>query len=143
MKNSIVTLTYTLELSEILTDGSFMHDHVVDIRRCHDGQVRPIEEEILKRLRNHFISYDQFAIDLDDMSSCEEADLCKMLNQYEGNTLIITDNLPEVAKICTLYDIPFISQIFYVVETGKGDFIKPFLQPQNKMIAPKDIVVFG
>ncbi len=131
-KNSIVSIARTVELSEICTDGSFKHDHVIDIRRCNQGRARPVEEEVLKRLRNHFISYDQMAMDMKDVGPCEEVHLCEMLKEYEGDVLLVTDDVPQVASLCNIYDIPFESKVFYVVETGKGDIIKPFEQPQQQ-----------
>ena len=141
--NSIVTIARTVELSEILTDGSFKHDNVVDIRRCEEGCARPVEEEVLKRLRNHFISYDQMQMDMNDVGPCEEVHLCEMLQEYEGNTLIVTDNVPQVARLCNIYDIPFESKVFYVVETGKGDVIKSLDQPQSQQSSTAKLGVFG
>ena len=133
-KNSVVTIARTVELSEILTDGSFHHDHVIDIRRCEQGRARPVEEEVLKRLRNHFISYDQLQMDMNDVGPCEEVHLCEMLQEYDGNILLVTDNVPQVAGLCNIYDIPFESKVFYIVETGKGDVVKSFEQPQQSPV---------
>ncbi len=141
--NSIVTIARTVELSEILTDGGFKHNHVIDIRRCEEGRARPVEEEVLKRLRNHFISYDQMAMDLNDVGPCEEVHLCEMLQEYEGNTLLVADDVPQVAKLCNIYNIPFESKVFYVVETGKGDVIKPYDQPQVQASSAAKFGVFG
>lgn len=123
-KNSIVTIARNVELSEILTNGSFNHQHVVDLRRCEEGRARPVEEEVLKCLRNHFVSYDQVQMDMTDVGPCEEVHLCEMIQEYEGNMLLITDDVPQVAHLCGIYNIPFTSKVFYVVETGKGDVIK-------------------
>ena len=142
-KNSVVTIARTVELSEILTDGSFLHDHVIDIRRCEQGRARPVEEEVLKRLRNHFISYDQLQMDMNNAGPCEKVHLCEMLQEYDGNILLITDNVPQVASLCNIYDIPFESKVFYVVETGKGGVLKSFEQPRSPQPTAAKFGVFG
>lgn len=126
-KNSIVTIARTIELNEITTDGSFEHRHVIDLRSGDEGLARPVEEDVLKRLNNHFISYDQVKMDMNDVGPCEEIQLCEMLQEYEGNVLLITEDVAQVAHLCSIYKIPFTSKVFYVVETGKGDVIKPFV----------------
>lgn len=126
-KNSIVTIARTIELNEITTDGSFEHRHVIDLRSGDEGLARPVEEDVLKRLNNHFISYDQVKMDMNDVGPCEEIHLCEMLQEYEGNVLLITEDVAQVAHLCSIYKIPFTSKVFYVVETGKGDVIKPFV----------------
>ncbi len=126
-KNSVVTIARTIELNEIITDGSFEHRHVIDLRCSEEGLARPVEEDVLKRLNNHFISYDQISMDMNDVGPCEEIHLCEMLQEYEGNVLLITEDVAQVAHLCSIYKIPFTSKVFYVVETGKGDVIKPYI----------------
>jgi len=73
--NQVVTIARSIELNEIITDGSFEHNHVVDLRNNENGCARPVEENVLNRLKNHFISYDQLAMDLKDSGPCEEIHL--------------------------------------------------------------------
>lgn len=133
-KNSTVTISRSVELSEILTDGSFDHQHVVDLRRNNTGFARPVEEDVLKSLRNHFISYTQMEIDLKDAGPCEEIHLCEMLQEFNGNVLLITEEVAQVAHLCNIYKIPFTSKVFYVVETGKGDVVKPYVPVEQKPV---------
>jgi len=130
--NQVVTIARSIELNEIITDGSFEHNHVVDLRNNENGCARPVEENVLNRLKNHFISYDQLAMDLKDSGPCEEIHLCEMLKEYEGNVLLITEDVPQAAHLCSIYKIPFNSKVFYVVETGKGDVIKPFTPVEDR-----------
>lgn len=141
-KNSIVTIARTVELNEIITDGSFEHSHVIDLRRNEEGLARPVEEDVLKRLKNHFISYNQVQMDMKDVGPCEEVHLCEMLQEYEGNVLLITEDVPQVAHLCNIYKIPFTSKVFYVVETGKGDVIKPYT-PVEEQRRPARFGSFG
>jgi len=130
--NAIVTITRSVEVSEIIADGSFKHKHVFDLRCCEAGHARPVEEDVLKRLRNHFISYDQLPMDMNSIGPCEEVNLCEMIKDHPGDILIITEDVAQVASLCDIYKIPFTSKVFYVVETGKGDVIKPFVAPQKQ-----------
>ncbi len=141
-KDSIVTIARTVELNEIITDGSFEHSHVIDLRRNEEGLARPVEEDILKRLKNHFISYNQVQMDMKDVGPCEEVHLCEMLQEYEGNVLLITEDVPQVAHLCSIYKIQFTSKVFYVVETGKGDVIKPYT-PVEEQRQPARFGSFG
>jgi len=127
--NSTVTIARTVELSEILTDGTFDYQHVIDLRRCEKGNARPVEEAVLKRLKNHFISYNQVQMNMDEIGPCEEVHLGEMLQDYDGNVLLISEEVAQVAHLCNIYKIPFTSKVFYVVETGKGDIVKPYEQP--------------
>lgn len=135
--NSTVTLARTVDLCEILTDGSFDHNHVIDLRRSQTGQARPVEEDVLKRLKNHFISYDQVEMDMENVGPCEEIHLCELLKEYEGNVLLVTEDVPQVAHLCNIYKIPFTSKVFYVVETGKGDVVKPFTPMEEKNMSAR------
>ncbi len=136
-----VTLSSFIELCDISTDGRFEYESVIDLRRCEKGNSRPIEEVILKKLRNHFISYKQLNINIDILGSDEEAQICEVIEHSNGNSLVITDDVPKVAHLCNLNQIPFVSKVFYVVETGKGDIIKPF--DQHAAAERKPEVRFG
>lgn len=125
-ENCIVTITPSVELSEIVADARFNHHHVFDLRCDAKGNARPIEEALLKRLQNHFISYDQIPMDMDTTGPCQEVHLCEMIREHKGNILIVTDHVASIAHLCSIYKIPFRSNVFYVVETGKGDVVKPF-----------------
>jgi hypothetical protein len=136
MKNGAkVTIAQSIEVSDILCDGTFKHSHVFDLRCGEEGKARPVEELVLKRLRNHFISYDQMPMDMDEIGPCEEIHLCEMIREHDGDILIITEDVPQVAHLCNIYKIPFTSKVFYVVETGKGDIVKPYT-PQTDSDTP-------
>lgn len=133
--NSIVTIARSIEVEDILSDGSFKHNHVFDLRCGETGKSRPVEESVLKRLSNHFISYDQIPMNMDEIGPCEEIHLCEMIKEHPGDILIITEDVAQLASLCNIYKIPFASKVFYVVETGKGDIVKPFVPVQEPIAA--------
>ena len=127
-----ITIARALDLEEIRSTGGFNHTNVIDARRGENGLTRPIEECILKRLKNHFIGYEQ--LKTDDAREEDEL-LIGMATSNTGDTLVLTDDVSHVASLCQNNDIPFKSKAFYVVETGKGDFVhsvaeKPEFQPR-------------
>ncbi|MEM7069406.1 MAG: hypothetical protein AAF478_11035 [Pseudomonadota bacterium] len=128
MKNYSITIARSLELDEINCRGGFDHKSVIDMRRAQCGATRPIEESVLKRLKNHFIEYEQMdadAIDADQQKLVGRADI------VSGDTLVLTDDVAHVASHCQANNIPFTSKTFYVVETGMGDVVRtvPVAQP--------------
>lgn len=118
-----VVLTHALDITEIKTDGTFEYDQVLDLRCASASNARPVEEAVLKRLKNHFISYDQIPIANGETGPCQEVHFCETLKEYKGQTLVVADDVASTAALMGIYEIPFESKIFYVVETGKGNIV--------------------
>ena len=142
MINCKVTVSRTLDLDEIISGEGFNFNHVVDLRCGDELQARPIEERVMKKLRNYFIEYEQMPMTNGKSGPCEEVRLCEDLNEMGGSILVVTDDIPYVASLCNLYDIPFTSREFYVVETGKGDIVKS-VTPELATPAARQTVRFG
>ena len=127
--NVSITIVKHLELDDIKCGPRFPHRHVLDLRGCEGGTSRPIEEPTLKRLRNQFIGYEQSCINLVDAKEHSEACLLEKIGQLQGDILVITDQISQMADLCMRNKIPFVAKDFYVVQTGKGDMVK-HIQPQ-------------
>ncbi|MEO0329010.1 MAG: hypothetical protein AAF217_10490 [Pseudomonadota bacterium] len=132
-----ITISETLDREDVLTNGSFSFDAVIDLRCDKNGNPRPVEESLLGRLLNHFISYEQFPVALDNVGPCEEVNLCEHLQQKSARLFVLTENISQLATLLNIYDIPFESRVFYVVETGKGDFKKLSSTTQSQPQQPK------
>ena len=122
--NISITIAKHLLDQEIQSGQKFPHRRVIDLRRCEDEKCRPIEEVILKRLKNHFISYEQMPLDMNTSDEGSEAHFVKTMEHYKGDILVITDQVSQMAGFCQRQKIPFTSKEFYVVETGKGDIFR-------------------
>ena len=125
-----IAISQVLDQTEITTDGSFDYSHVLDLRCNHDGTARPIEEAVLKRLKNHFISYQQQPVKKGSVHASAELKLYKMFTELTGKALVVVDDVAHAASLLSMFDIPFESKVFYVVETGKGDVVRSFTPSQ-------------
>ena len=122
--NVSITIVKGLELDDIKSGQKFPHRHVLDLRGCSQGNSRPIEEPTLKRLHNHFISYQQECVNFKNSDDYQDAQLLNLITQHQGDILVITDQISQMADFCMCSNIPFIAKDFYIVETGKGDVVK-------------------
>ncbi len=109
---------------EIQSGTKFPHSHVIDLRCDGPSESRAIEEEVLKRLANHHISYQQLPFDSDTSAGNAEKSLLELIIQKRGEVLVVTDQVSRIADFCQRLNIPFNSKSFYIVETGKGDMIR-------------------
>ena len=121
---TITTIAKGLDVSEISCGKGFSHTRVIDTR-CEANRARPIEEAVLKRLKNHFVDYTQIPMDLSDSGPCQEIHLCEMIREVDADTMVIADDLGQLSALLNIYSIEFKSNSFYIVETGKGEVIKP------------------
>lgn len=121
---TITTIAKGLDVSEISRSKGFSCTRVIDTR-CEANRARPIEEAVLKRLKNHFVDYTQMPIDLSDAGPCQEIHLCEMIREMDADTMVIADDLGHLSALLNIYSIEFKSNSFYIVETGKGEVIKP------------------
>lgn len=128
-KDINTTIAKGLDTTEISCGKGFSHRRVIDTR-SERGRARPIEEAVLKRLKNHFVDYIQLPLDLADTGPCQEVHLCETIRDQDADTLVISDDLSQLSALLNIYEIPFMSNAFYVVETGKGEVIKPVFEDE-------------
>lgn len=134
MKNGFsVTVTKSLKAVDIRSGGDFDHCKVLDMRCEAKAQSTPIDEFVLKRLQNHFVGYAQVPLSLKFENSGDETHLYRLIRQEEGDVLIVTDEISQVADFCTRMNIPFKSKDFYVVESGAGDYVRAVSQPYKRL----------
>ena len=130
--NFSVTITKSLKAVDIQSGENFDHCKVLDMR-CETGaQALPIDEFVLKRLQNHFVGYSQVPLSLKQNNTGDETHLYRLIRQEDGDVLVVTDEVGQVAEFCTRMNIPFKSKDFYVVETGAGDLIRTVNQPYKQ-----------
>lgn len=129
-----ITIAKGLDASEISMSKGFRHRQVIDAR-CDAGRARPVEEAVLRRLSNHFIEYAQMPIDFCSTGPCQEVHLCETLKEAMQDTLVITDDLTQLSALLSIYNIEFTSNSFYIVETGKGEIVRPAPEEGAKVAA--------
>jgi len=145
MKNEIMTtIANGLDIAEISCGNGFSHKKVIDTR-CDGERVRPIEEAVLKRLKNHFIDYVQVPMNFSEVGPCQEVHLCETVREANDDTLVIADDLTRLSALLNIYSIEFRSNEFYVVETGKGEVIKPVFDDEidQQEMLPARFGAFG
>ncbi len=121
MQNAVkVTLAENLGYADFPTTGTFAHSRVLDLRCESDGSARPIEEAVLKRMRNHFVDYEQLPMIMSEAGPCQDVHLCELVRERDEQTLLLTDDISQVATLLGLFEVPFESNVFYVVETDVG-----------------------
>ena len=121
---SKLVLTAGLEAQEVIAGKGFDYSYVLDLRCCDKGYARPVEEPVLKRLTNHFVEYRQMPISFETSPSDEQEALVEILKQMDGKCLVLTEEVSMMANLCDAASIPFESKVLYIVETGKGNFVK-------------------
>ncbi len=111
-----VTITTSLNVEHIYDNRKFPHHCVIDLRRCENGRAFPIEETVLRRLKNFRVGLDQSPTDLLGATSRQENELYRTITENGHNVLVVTDQPAAVARFCQQLDIPFVSRELYLVE---------------------------
>lgn len=137
-----VTIARTLDCTEINVGKGFAFSRVFDLR-CEAGQARPIEEVVLKRLSNHFVDYEQIPLEFSVDGPCKEVHICESVKASDKNTLVLADDLSQIAALFQIYNIEFTSRSFYVVETGKGEIVRPIPAEHQEVAQAASFGTFG
>jgi len=116
------TIAKGLDVAEVSVTRGFSHTRVVDLR-CDCDRARPIEEAVLRRLRNLFVTYEQAPMQLDLATDEYKTKVIEILKTEASDTLVISDDLAQLAAVLSASDIAFTAKSFYVVETGKGQVV--------------------
>ncbi|MEM7289425.1 MAG: hypothetical protein AAF412_03470 [Pseudomonadota bacterium] len=142
--NTQITIAKGLDISEVSCGAGFTHARVIDLR-CDGKVARPIEESLLRRLNNHFVEYEQMPIVFGTSGPCQEVHLCESLRETTKDTLVIADDLTQLSAILGIYEIEFTSKSFYLVESGKGDLVRPVKEavPAIAMVEDAQIATNG
>ena len=111
-----ITLASDIDLVKFAAGASFTYKRVIDLRCTENGNARPIQEQILKRLKYWFVNYEQLPIDFDTSFGPKISELLEHLEQDFGDVLVLTDNISKLADIFTQRGILFQSNELYVVE---------------------------
>ena len=82
--------------------GADMPCHaVLDLRFTSAANARPVEEEVLLRLRNLQVGYDQLPVNLHQADGRHKNDLARRITERRGRMMIITDQPEAVSALCS------------------------------------------
>ncbi len=100
-----ITITNELKLNDMQRAGDLPCKAVLDLRHT-DTDARPVEEEVLLRLRNLQVGYRQLPIDMHETDDRRKHDLMHQLTMTRGAVLILTDQPEAVTAFCQHIDRP-------------------------------------
>lgn len=101
-----ITITNDLDLRDMQRAGDLLCDTVVDLRFTDAASARPVEEEVLLRLRNLQIDYAQLPIDMHSPRGWQKNDLMRRITAGRTRVMIVTDQLQAVRAFCRDIDVP-------------------------------------
>lgn len=100
-----ITITNDLELKDMQRAGDVPCNAVIDLRFT-GTDARPVEEEVLLRLRNLQVDYRQLPIDMHETDDRRKHDLMHQLTASRDVVMILTDQPEAVNAFCRDIDKP-------------------------------------
>lgn len=96
-----ITITSELDLQNMQRAADMPCEAVLDLRFTSAANARPVEEEVLLRLRNLQVGYEQLPIDLHKPHGRQKNDLTRQIVESHGRMMIITDQPEAVSAFCS------------------------------------------
>lgn len=101
-----ITITNELDLQSMQRASDMPYISVLDLRVADQGHARPVEEEVLKRLRNLQVSYIQLPLDMASPHGWQKNSLLRQIGANLARMMIITDQPEAVSKFCRSINVP-------------------------------------
>lgn len=101
-----VSICRTIDVQEIRTLNRSEHIRVIDLRSNGIGGRYPIQERVVRRLRNYWIDFSQLPTDMRQSTSRQHNELFDMIAYSGGNVLVITHQPELVKRFCQDLNIP-------------------------------------
>ena len=96
-----IKIASELDLQSMQRGADMTCDAVLDLRFTDAAAARPVEEEVLLRLRNLQIGYDQLPVDLRRADGQHKGDLARRITEHRGLIMIVTDQPEAVSALCS------------------------------------------
>lgn len=103
---SAITIAIELGLQDMQRASDMPCDAVLDLRFTNAANARPVEEEVLLRLRNLQVGYEQLPIDLLKPHGWQNNDLMRRIVENGSRMMIITDQAEAVSAFCRDMEVP-------------------------------------
>lgn len=104
-RQASITIVNELDLRDMQCASDVACTTVLDLRLTHTGTARPVEEDILLRLRNLQVQYQQLPVDTHDMQDAQKAKLMACVEQCDSRMMIITDQPDTVNALFRTSDL--------------------------------------
>ena len=103
-----ITITNELDLPGMQRASDLPFMAVLDLRFDGSGTARPVEEDVLKRLRNLQVSYIQLPLDMTQPAGWQKNSLMRQIGSNLARMMIVTDQPEAVSKFCRSINVPSI-----------------------------------
>ena len=101
---SAITITNDLSLRDMRCAGDLPYDAVLDLRFA-GPDARPVDEEVLLRLRNLQIDYEQLPVDMHEPDSRRKNDLVRRITAGRDTIMILTEQPDALRIFCYNIDV--------------------------------------
>ncbi|MEM7636681.1 MAG: hypothetical protein AAF299_19090 [Pseudomonadota bacterium] len=98
---SDITIASELDLHNMRSGADMPCHEVLDLRFTSAASARPVEEDVLLRLRNLHVGYAQLPVNLNQPDDRRKNDLSHRITERRGRMMIITDQPEAVNEFCT------------------------------------------
>lgn len=96
-----IKIASELDLQTMQRGADMPCQAVLDLRFTDAANARPVEEEVLLRLRNLQVGYQQLPVNLHQPDGRQESDLVRRITESDGRMMIITDQPEAVSAFCS------------------------------------------
>ncbi|NNJ76651.1 MAG: hypothetical protein HKP56_16005 [Anderseniella sp.] len=96
-----IKIASELDLQSMQRGADMTCEAVLDLRFNDAANARPVEEEVLLRLRNLQIGYEQLPVNLHQPDGRHEIELAHRITERGGRMMIITDQPEAVSALCS------------------------------------------
>lgn len=103
-----IKIANELELQGMQRASDMPYVSVLDLRFTDQGKARAVEEEVLLRLRNLHVSYEQLPVDMTRPQGWQKNSLMRHVDENLNQVMVITDQPEAVSEFCRSIDVPSI-----------------------------------
>ncbi|MBA4782994.1 MAG: hypothetical protein H2045_07215 [Rhizobiales bacterium] len=94
-----VTIAKDLFVEDVSCVTDFPYGAVIDLRSDAHLCARPVNERLVKRLRNFFVQFSQIPTDVSAVPAVME-DVLSHVAHHDGEVLVLTDQIVEFRTLC-------------------------------------------
>ena len=99
--HNAITIASELDLHNMKRGADMPCHAVLDLRFTGAANARPVEEEVLLRLRNLQVGYEQLPVNLHQSDGRHKNDLAHRIAENRGRVMIITDQPEAMSAFCS------------------------------------------